>query len=379
LKKKFKIAVNTRFLIPNKLEGIGTYTHQVLQRLVKQMPEIEFHFLFDRNFSEDYIYSTNIFPHKLSPQARHPFLWYWWFEKSVTKWLKNNPVDLFLSLDSFMALKTKTPTFLVMHDLAFEHYPKHVPLLVRKYYQYYFPKYAKNAALVFAVSNFTKNDIISKYGIEIEKVKIAYCGVSDVYKSLSEKEKIQTRNQISKGEKYFICIGSLNPRKNIQRVVQAFNLFKKETSENFKLLIVGAKAWKTNILFEEINTSKYKEDIIVEGHLEPHKLSLLLASAEALVFPSLFEGFGLPIVEAYQCNTAVISSNNSSTKEIGEGLAILVNPLEIIEIKDAMIKIASKTNPINEALVFEKLSIYNWDKTVEVFKEEIYKFLERKI
>ncbi len=379
MKKKFKIAVNTRFLIPNKLEGIGTYTHQILQRLVKQMPELEFHFLFDRDFSEDYIYSTNVFPHKLSPQARHPFLWYWWFEKSVTKWLENNPVDLFLSLDSFMSLKTKIPTFLVMHDLAFEHYPKHVPFFVRKYYQYFFPKYAKNARLVFAVSNFTKADIVAKYSIDKEKIKIAFCGVSDVYRPLTKNEQIQIRNQVSLGEKYFICIGSLNPRKNIQRVVQAFNIFKKETSENLKLLIVGAKSWKTNILLNEINNSKYKQDIILKGHEEPHKLSSLLASAEALVFPSLFEGFGLPIVESFQCETAVISSNISSTKEIGKGLAILVNPKDVIEIKDAMITITKKTNVVNKELLHKKLAIYNWDKSVEVFKEEIYKFLESKI
>ncbi len=381
MKKKYKIAVNTRFLIPKKLEGIGTYSHQILKRLVEQMPEIEFHFLFDRAYSEKYIYAKNVVPHILEPQARHPFLWYWWFEKSVTNWLKKNSMDLFLSPDSFMSLKTETKTFLVMHDLSFEHFPKHVPLLVRTYYQYFFPKFAKKAAHIFAVSKFTKQDIIDQYKIEADKISIAYCGVAEVYKPISKEKQQTIKNRISSGYPYFICIGSLNPRKNIQRVILAFNLLKDQNKafENYKLVIIGAKGWKTNALFQVINNSKYREDILLLGHLEPQELAKYLASAVALVFPSLFEGFGIPIIEAFKCNTPVITSNRSSTKEVGERASILVDPLKVNSIKNAMAIFDQKfkKNPkfLNE--MSEKLEEYNWNKTTIIFKEEILQFLNK--
>lgn len=376
MKKKIKIAVNARFLLPNKLEGIGTYSHQVLKRLVFLMPEVEFHFLFDREWSEEFIYASNVIPHKLSPQARHPLLWYWWFQKSVAGWLKKNEVNLFLSTDSFMPLNSKTPTVLVMHDLAFEHFPEHVPFLVRKFYQHYFPKFANKAKQIFAVSKFTKQDIVSQYNIQADKISLAYCGVSEVYKPLSNEDQIIIRNEITNGSEYFISIGSLNPRKNTQKVIQAFNLLKEEnkSSLNIKLLVVGAKGWKTSSLFEEINKSRFKKDIILMGHIEPQELAKYLASAKALLFPSLFEGFGIPIIEAYKCNVPVITANVSSTKEIGEGVSLLVNPNKIEEIKEAMAKILNGFNIVKEKeiVINEKLKQYNWNKTAVIVKEKIF-------
>ena len=90
MRNKIKIAVNARFLVKDKLEGIGTYSHEVLSRLVKLLPEVEFHFLFDRAYSEEFIYAKNVIPHKIGFPARHPFLWYLWFEFSIPKWLKKN-------------------------------------------------------------------------------------------------------------------------------------------------------------------------------------------------------------------------------------------------------------------------------------------------
>lgn len=381
MKKKYKIAVNTRFLISNKLEGIGTYSHQVLKRLIHLLPEVEFHFLFDRDYSQEYIYSDNVIPHVIGPQARHPILWYWWFEKSVTQWLKNNSMDLFLSPDSFMSLKSDTKTFLVMHDLAFEHYPEHVPFLVRKYYQHFFPKFAKKAEHIFAVSNFTKQDIVKQYQVNKEKISIAYCGVSEVYKPVSIERKIEIRTNISSGDPYFICIGSLNPRKNIQKVIQAYNLLKKENKvfENHKLVIVGAKGWKTNSLFQEINDSNFKQDIILLGHLEPQELAKYLAASVSLVFPSLFEGFGIPIVEAFKCEVPVITSKVSSTKEIGEGASWLVDPLKIVSITNAMAIMTPEYSQESYMSnnITKKLKEYNWDKTAEVFKQEILKLLNK--
>lgn len=381
MNNKIKIAVNARFLIADKLEGIGTYSHQVLQHLVKAMPEVEFHFLFDRPWSEKFIYAPNVIPYQIGLPARHPILWYIWFEWSVKKWLDKHKVDLFLSLDSFLSLSVNTPTLLVMHDLAYEHFPKHNPYLVEKYYKYYFPRYARKAVKIFAVSQFTKQDIVQKYNITPNKIEIAYCGVSSLYKPIKIKEKKQIQHAISEGKPYFICIGSLNPRKNIGKAIYAYENYRKNQDYNFndKLIIVGAKAWKNNQLFKQIKNSPFAKDIILLGHQQPSDLANYLAAAEALIFPSLFEGFGIPIIEAYQCQTPVITSNVSSMLEIGQDAAFLINPNNATEIKDAMIavKLNSALKELHITNGLKKVAQYQWSKTAAVFQENILLEIEK--
>ena len=171
-----KIAVNTRFLLKDKLEGIGIYTQEIFSRVVQLMPEHEFYFLFDRPFSEEFIFAKNITPLIVSPPARHPFLWYWWFEKSVPKVLKENNIDLFISPDGYASLNTSVPQIITIHDLGFEHFPMHTPFLVRNYYKYFTPKYCKKASKILAVSQFTKQDIAERYGIDKQKIEVVYNG-----------------------------------------------------------------------------------------------------------------------------------------------------------------------------------------------------------
>ena len=134
-----KIAVNTRLLLPNKLDGIGWFTYENLKIITQAHPEHEFIFLFDRKFSDELIFSDNITPEIIYPQSRHPLLWYWWFEHSVPNALRKHKADLFLSTDGYLSLNTDTPQVNVIHDINFKHHPKDLPFLVRHYYNFYFP------------------------------------------------------------------------------------------------------------------------------------------------------------------------------------------------------------------------------------------------
>lgn len=371
---KKKIAVNTRFLLP-KLEGIGTYTHQVMQRVVKLMPEIEFHFLFDRDWDKKYIYTDNIIPHKLPPQARHPLLWYWWFEMSVNNWLRQHKMDLFFSPDSFLSFKNRTPSLLVMHDIAYEHFPGHLSWLVRTYYQSFFPIYAKKANKILAVSEFTKQDIIKHYKIEANKIEIAPCAASEIYQPITDEQKTTIRGKYSKSKPYFISVGSINPRKNMLRIAQAFDLYKSEQQTDEKLLIVGAKGWKTNKFYDTIANLKWKDDIIFTGHLTPTDLHKVLATAEALIFPSLYEGFGIPIIEAMQSGVPVVTSNISSMPEVAGDVAVLVDPNDTQDIKNAFVEIKNKGAQLIKK-GFLQAEKYSWDKTAEIVASQIEQLLK---
>lgn len=143
-------------LLKDKMEGIGYFSSETLKRMVSQHPEHTFLFIFDRQFHRDFIFSENIIPVVAFPPARHPFLWYWWFEFSIPKILKRYQPDVFLSPDGYLSLRDKTPALPVIHDINFKHYPADLPFLFSKYYNHYFPLFAKKAQRIATVSEFSK-------------------------------------------------------------------------------------------------------------------------------------------------------------------------------------------------------------------------------
>jgi len=280
------IAVNTRFLIKDKLEGIGWFTCETLKRITCNHPEHQFVFFFDRHFSDEFIFSDNITPLVLSPAARHPFLWYYWFEFAVSNALKKLKPDIFLSTDGYLCLRTKVKSVLVIHDLAFEHYPKHIDYLTQKYYQYFVPKYAKKADRIATVSRFSKEDIIDKYQISSDKIDVVYNGANELYQPLNEQEKLEIRSKYAGGKEYFIYVGALHPRKNIENLLLGFEQFKKANPCNVKLLLVGRKAWQMSAIHHTYQKMAFKEDVIFMEHLQLDVLPKLLAASLALVYVS---------------------------------------------------------------------------------------------
>src|SRR5437870_5053787 len=137
-----KIAVNTRLLLKNRLEGTGWFAYETMKRITIQHPEHHFYFIFDRAFDRIFIFSDNITPIVIGPPARHPVLWYIWFNWSLRMVFNRIKPDIFLSPEAYICLDTKVKTINVIHDIAFEHYPQTVPWLVRKYYKYYFPGFS---------------------------------------------------------------------------------------------------------------------------------------------------------------------------------------------------------------------------------------------
>ncbi|GJM31103.1 MAG: glycosyl transferase family 1 [Saprospiraceae bacterium] len=331
-----RIAVNTRFLLKGHLEGIGWFTDQVLRRLVEWHPEHEFIFLFDRPFDEAFIYGKNVTPVVCFPPARHALLWYWWFEYSLPAALKRYEADVLLSPDGFCSLRTKTPTVMVTHDIAHIHFPKEVPLHGRVFYRYFVPRYLQRAEEVITVSAFTKKDILDHYPVEGEKIMVACNGCREDFHPLTESEKGNVRERYAHGEAFFFYLGAVHPRKNVHRLIAAFDRFKQRTKAPAKLLIGGRFGWQTGAVKSAYEAAEHREDIVFLGYVPDEDLPRLTGAALALVYASLFEGFGVPLLEAMYCDTPVITSNISSMPEVVGPAGYLVDPLIVDQIAIAM-------------------------------------------
>lgn len=372
------VAVNTRLLLKDKLEGIGWFTYETLKRITKNHTENKFIFLFDRPFSDDFIFSNNIIPLVIGPQTRHPFLWWWWLEKSIPKIFQKYKPDLFLSPDGFLSLRSSLKQIPVIHDLNFEYYPQDVPFIARRYYKKYFPLFAKKAFRIITVSEYSKQDISGCYGIAPEKIDVVYNGANECFASVSEEEKKKTKSKYTKGADYFLFTGALHPRKNVARLLAAFDEFKKSFSSDIKLLIVGEKMWKTMDIEKTFSVMKFHNDVIFTGRLQQEELKVVTASALALVFVPYFEGFGIPIVEAMNCDVPVITSNVTSMPEIAGDAALLVDPFSVESIKNGMIKIYKEENLRKQLVSNGRIhrQKFSWDKTAEKLWRCIEKVLQ---
>lgn len=360
-----RIAVNARFLIKNKLEGIGRYSFEMLKRIVQQHPEHEFIFFFDRDFDDEFIFGKNVKAVKLFPPARHPFLFVIFFEIAIRRSLKKYKADVFLSTDGFLCLGCHLPQISVIHDLAFEHYPKDIGLLQLWYYKYFFPRFAHKAASIVTVSEYSKTDIASTYGIDKKKITVTYNAAGSIFRPADEKQHFELKQKFTHGKPYFIYVGALQPRKNISRMLQAFDQFKTSDLSDHKLLIVGRMAWKTEAIEKTYSEMRFKEEVIFTGRVSDSELAGLMGAATSLIYIPYLEGFGLPLVEAMQCGTPVITSNLTAMPEVAANSGLLINPFDVLEITEAMKEISSnqKLRMTLAENAIRRAKDFNWENS----------------
>ncbi len=353
------IAVNCRLLLKNRLEGIGWFTYQTLKRITVNHPEHRFIFIFDRPYDPSFIFSDNITPVVTGLPTRHPVLWLLWLEFVIPRILKKYRADVFFSPDGFLSLRTRVKSVPVIHDISFAHRPKDLPFTVRTYYNFFFPRFARKAFRICTVSPYSQKDIINTYNVARAITRVVYNGVNEAYKPLPESEIQKVRTKYTDNKPYFLFVGSLHPRKNVENLLKAYDQFLEKTGLDIRMVIVGERMWAGG------KAAKSSSHITCTGRLEPDELHRVMGSSLALTFVPWYEGFGIPVIEAMAAGVPVLTSNVTSLPEVGGKAAIYASPGSIDEIAAGMERLATDHDLCKRLISagLERSALFTWDKT----------------
>jgi glycosyltransferase involved in cell wall biosynthesis len=328
---------------------------------------------FDRAVDTSLKFPENVKTVVLFPPTRHPFLWIFWLEFSLSLALKKHRIDVFWSPDGFCSLLSSIPQIITIHDINFEHYPKDVPRIARIYFQYFFPKFAKKAKHILTVSNYSKADISKTYSIAEQKISVVYNAPNSLYKPISDQDKLAVKKEFCFDSDYFLFVGSIHPRKNIQRLIEGFALAKNDLND-LKLVIVGSAMWKDKFL---TIPKEIEKDVLFLGHLSLENLTKVTASAFALTYVPYFEGFGIPLVEAMKCGVPILAADATCLPEVAGNSAVYCNPFDINSIANGMIELYGNKN-LREELSqngLKRSQEFSWNQSAE----KVWSFLEKEL
>ncbi len=338
--------------IKNLIEGFQGIDgeHEYLLYLVKRNEDNRFLKSLPQNFSPRFLWPKN-------PLIRIPF--------ATPYRLLKDQVDL-MHLQYAAPPVCPVPYVLTLHDMSWERYPEYFEPVERFRLKRTTPVSVRNAAHVITCSESTKKDLMNLYSVAEEKITVTYYGKNDAFKKIDNPvllENVKAKYGIR--GKYILVVGNIQPRKNIGRLVEAFTRLKKNGKIPHKLVVVGKKAWLYADIFECVRAAGAGSEILFTDYVPDEELPLLYNGADLFIYPSIFEGFGFPVLEAMACGTPVITSNTSSMPEVAGDAAVLINPLSVPEIEKAIFETLSG-EILRRRLVeagLKRAELFTWEKT----------------
>ncbi len=368
-----RIAIQAADLDMERIDGTRVYLKEMLKRFGKLSSQTEFILYHRKEFnsalappkSENYIVKKRRFP------------LVWMQTRFARELFNDRPDKLFLPVQAApFFIPSVTEVTATIHDLAFKRYPETFPKWDLWKLNFLLDLAVKRSQKLIAVSQSTKKDLLYFFpNLKEDKIKVIYHGFDGEFfgTKLAQSEiqgilanyKLQTAN-------YILYVGALQPRKNLTRLIEAFNVAKKKFPE-MKLVLAGEAAWLSETIFSAREKSPYKNDIVLTGRVSFEELRALYQGARLFAFPSLYEGFGLPVLEAFASNVPVLLADNSSLREVGGDAALYVDALSVEDIAEKLARLWNN-GELREALVAkgrEQLPKFSWDKCAKETLEYI--------
>lgn len=389
-----RIGIDIRCLSAGKHSGVEEYIYNLLPNLFRTGVKDQF-ILFYNSFKEPI--SQSVLSWKNFPNVKIAYRH--WPSKLLNSsiWALKKPaldrmigeVDvMFFPNLTFFSSSKNTPYVLTFHDLSFEFFPNFYNPYRRLWHFMINPgEKAREAAGIITVSQSTAQDLTSRYGIAPEKISPIYLGLSSIFlddshgenhktkmdnfemngrnhKILSDEWRIR-KNYHLPDKPFILYLGTIEPRKNLVSLIRAYNEFRKKSKLSYELVIAGSKGWSYKDIFRTLKNSPYRKNIYFPGPIRNVDRPVFYHMASLFVFPSFFEGFGLPPLEAMACGTPVICSGSTSLLEVFGSNALLVSPHDVSEIAWAMER-ALCDRKLRESLISQGISFakkFKWNQT----------------
>lgn len=346
--------------------GLGNYSRTLLRNLHHFYPNNNY-FLYTpkiKETTETSFFLTNNIYKTYTPTN---LLKSYWRSFSIVKQLKKDSIELYHGLSNELPAnihKSNIKSIVTIHDLIFKHYPNTYPAFDRKIYDLKFKTSCKNANRIVAISESTKNDIVKFYGINPEKIDVVYQSCNPIYYNLQPQQEVEkTIKEYNLPETYLLFVGSVEERKNLKVIIEAYQYL----PENLKLpLVIVGKPREKNEVVELIKSNRLEHLVIWKSNLKDNlHLQAFYQKAEILIYPSLFEGFGLPVVEGLLSKTPVITSNVSSLPEAGGSSSFYINPTNPKEMAFAIEKVLSDSD------LRQKMTEKGYQYAIENFSADV--------
>lgn len=331
------IAINTLPLYNTKV-GMGKY----IVELVNKIPQIDknstyFFYVSQENANFFQFQEKNIILKKVPVSLSSPFGKLVWEHIFLPFSLWKNKIVLYHApgfVLPFFKLNKNIKFIITLADMTFFSHPQYHMFWKQKYFKYMIPRSIHKADKVIAISESTKKDILKHVSVDEKKIMVTHLGYDTLFSKQSINKIIPILKKYNINFPYILFVGMLEPRKNVPSLIKAFAAIKNK--QNHMLVIVGKKGWQYDKIFDWVQKLKLEQQVVFTGYVPDEHLSALYSGATCFVYPSFYEGFGIPIIEAMACGCPVITSNNSSMEEIAGDAAILVDPYDVQTITRAI-------------------------------------------
>lgn len=342
--------------------GTEMYSVHVIREMLRQGQELRFRLYTNAPPPE------GLFDHAEPRSAEiraMPFRRLWTHARLSVEMALHAPDVLFVPAHVLPLIHPRA-SVVTVHDLGYIHYPEAHKPGDRRYLDWSTRWNARQAAAVLADSEATRADLVRAYGACEAKIHVVYLGRDESLKQVTNPLRLASmRARYDLAQRYLLYVGTLQPRKNLERVVQAFErLCDRPELADLQLVLAGQKGWLYDSLFQQVARAGLSERVIFPGYIPDDDLPGLLSAATAFVYPSLYEGFGIPVLEAGGCGVPVITSNTSSLPEVAGDAALLVDPHDVDAIADAMYRVV--TDPALAAELArrgrENVKRFSWEK-----------------
>lgn len=367
------IAIQAADLDHQRIDGTRVYMREILKRFGTLDPETEFD-----------LYHQGEFNPELAPPAfpkyqvkKRPFPLAWMQTRFAWELFREKPEKLFLPIQAApLFVPQGTEVTATIHDLAFKRYPETFPKRDLWKLNFLLDVAVRRADKLIAVSQSTKDDLLQFFpDLPEERIRVIHHGFDEAFFSRrldpEEMKKNLSRFALSP-QTYALYVGALQPRKNLTRLIEAFGIAKQSMFE-MKLVLAGETAWLAEGILEAREKSAYKEDIILTGRVSFEEARALYQGARLFAFPSLYEGFGLPVLEAFASEVPVLSASNSSLREVGGRAALYCHAESVHDIAEKLERLWSEESLRTELVArgHEQLKKFSWDRCAQETLEYI--------